>query len=148
MQNLVYLVATSPLFVRSQEVLATARGYLAEQGWKSEDGAAFARKSFKTAVGPRDAVAYLMHSSSNDNAFRLTASYDSEGRNVLESVWLLIPQDATIGEIHAVIGNFSDGVDTHVAQTYAACLYLRRGEQAQEVGEAMEGIEAAQAPSV
>ena len=96
---------------------------LAAAGWVANPGGtALALKQYETAVGIKEAQAYLGNlPSSVDNA-SLDGQYWSEGRNVLESAVVLIPKNADGEQVRSLATQFADQADTAVLQSYAARL--------------------------
>jgi hypothetical protein len=90
---------------------------LAERGWELAHGAAIGRKVFKTAVGDKDAHAYL--SIGDIYAVSLNGEYWSEGKNVLGIASELVPLTATAEEVCGITERFAASVDYWVALTYA-----------------------------
>lgn len=98
-------------------------------GWVPEKGVAAnaaGRKTYKTAVGDRDAIAWLAHSAS-DNDVRLTGEYWSEGRNCLSTLFIHIPYTASDELIGEKVSYFAKQVDEQVSESYAARLWLKFG---------------------
>lgn len=103
-------------------VRAQVGAHLQSLGWKMLESVAVARKTFETAVGPKDAHAYLGHLRKDGASFLLTGDYWSEGRNVLESAVTLVPREATGAQLEASVGRFASSVETLVGQSYAVTL--------------------------
>lgn len=102
------------------DMLPIINQVLVESGWIPFGGAAIALKSFETAVGFKEAHAYL---SKGDEFNRtLSGDYQSEGRNALESSCVLIPVGADAGTVRRLTEQFAKQADARVAQTYAARL--------------------------
>lgn len=99
---------------------SVATKLVAGHGWRASAGTALALKSYATAVGPKDAQAYLVRS--GDGRFVLTATYYSEGRDVLSTV--RVPTDVTMEDEHLdlAVKAFSAEIDARVADTYAVRL--------------------------
>ncbi len=81
----------------------------------------FARKSYPTAVGPKEAIAYLRDHRDTSDCILLTAEYQSEGRNVLSTIYVSINNGAG-DAISSKVALFSSEVDETVSKTYAAKL--------------------------
>lgn len=95
--------------------------------WKSLGESAIAIKQFQTAVGMKEAVAQLSTWNKESDSFTLSGTYQSEGRNVLESRSVLIPKTANSSEVGQWAVQFALDVDATVADTYAARLARPRG---------------------
>lgn len=93
---------------------------LVECGWTPFGGPAIAVKSFDTAVGAKEAVAWL--SKGDEYNRTLSGDYHSEGRNALEACGVLIPVDADADTVRRLAQQFVEKVDSTVVQTYAAKL--------------------------
>lgn len=109
--------------VMSQGFNELITGVLKAKGWTIVDSTAIALKSYETAVGPKEAQAYL----SRGDGYNVTlyGMYYSEGRNILEPRGQLIPVDADEATVLAAAERFAASVDTEVANSYAGRL-LRR----------------------
>lgn len=99
--------------------IATA---LTAHGWNTTDLEKWgsATKVFATAVGPKEAHAYLRLAASEPRA-NLSGEYWSEGRNVLSTCTHAVPLDdeaALIGAVNA----FALEADRQVKESYAARL--------------------------
>lgn len=103
-----------------QEVVAQR---LSELGWIVERRPALASKVFETAVGPKQAVAYLQDYGHSSSAFVLAGQYYSEGRNILEPYGHLIQRIADEDTVRLCTGQFDDDVAMAVSQSYAAKLH-------------------------
>lgn len=96
-------------------------------GWSGlTSGTALAIKRFQTAVGVRDAHAYLKDYGPDTLRFALDGDYNSEGRNQLESHGVLIPKRADAETIQRMVTHFASSVDAAVGQTYARRLLTSR----------------------
>ncbi len=91
-------------------------------GWTAADGTAVARKTFETAVGLKEALAYV---AIGDQAC-LSGEYQSEGRNALAQCLRLIPRSTELAVVEDIAGQFAADVDIAVAGTYAARLHRPR----------------------
>lgn len=96
-------------------------GVLAGHGWLVACGSALAYKTYHTAVGPKQALAYLEDWAGCSN-FMLKGDYWSEGRNVLAAHAVLIPKTADVGAVSRLANQFAADTDKVVAGTYAARL--------------------------
>jgi hypothetical protein len=92
-------------------------------GWTAFDGPALATKKFDTAVGEKEAVAWLQDWGSDSGNYTLHGDYQSEGRNALEAGSVLIPKDASSDEVRSAVSRFASDADEAVANTYAARLH-------------------------
>jgi hypothetical protein len=96
---------------------------LAKQGWNLVDGismentATVATKDFETAVGTKTAIAYLMPSS--ESTGYLNADYQSEGRNVLSTVWHTIGHIYCQDDVVTASQAFTQQVNKIVGDSYA-----------------------------
>lgn len=95
---------------------------LVKSGWVPARGSAFARKTFKTIVGDKDAFVYLGNGTPNDLNRLLMGEYYSEGRNALNICGRLIPKTADEAAIRDAAQHFASSVDQQVGQTYAVRL--------------------------
>lgn len=98
---------------------------LANLGWSTDTGTAVASKYYATAVGDKQALAYLQDFDRESTNLLLTGSYWSEGRNALEATMVSIPRDANAEQAKAVAEQFARLADATVAETYAARLLAR-----------------------
>lgn len=98
------------------------RRHLMGFGWKDNDGTALARKSYQTAVGNKEVLAYLADYGNNSDNFLLTGEYWSEGRNCLSTVLIAVPKSAALETIPELVMQFAMETDKAVAGTYAARL--------------------------
>ncbi len=98
---------------------------LAEHGWTVLTSPALGGKTFVTAVGEKEALAYL---TAGDEFNRtIQGDYQSEGRNALSSNGVLISKDADDAEVARLAAVFAVGADKAVGETYAMRL-LRDAE--------------------
>lgn len=86
-------------------------------GWKNADGIAIATKEYKTAVGIKLAMAYLLPAGPDE--YRLSGDYQSQGRNILERFSVYIPRKYTAVELENLVKEFAKDVDEVVAESYA-----------------------------
>lgn len=105
-----------------QAIKARLANALLAHGWVSNTGPgiAIATKSFSTAVGDKEAVAYL--NPSNECIGRLGGNYLSEGRNVLSAMragWKPIELQTSDEQLIQLAVEYSSEVDAIVADTYA-----------------------------
>lgn len=94
-------------------------------GWTVTGGVAVASKMFDTAVGPKQALAYLENYGPNSDNYLLTGSYQSEGRNALEATIVQIPKTADVAAVVPLAERFSAKAEKAIADTYAAKLLAR-----------------------
>lgn len=99
---------------------------LSRHGWKLEDGVAIASKEFQTAVGVKVA---LLYSLGDTTYYKLSANYQSEGRNILSTSSVLIEKALETKEIEALVTTFTNEVDAIVADSYAGRLYWLKKKQ-------------------
>lgn len=105
------------------QVRAHVAAHLESHGWSMLGGVAIARKAFETAVGPKDAHAYLGQLRTDGTSFLLTGDYWSEGRNVLGPAITLIPRNASGDAIKMCVDQFAAKVESFVGQSYAVKLH-------------------------
>lgn len=109
---------------------------LGSQGWLIVDDLSFnctsgvARKQYQTAVGIKEAIAYLQ--AGDDGARRLIAEYYSEGNNVLSTTTARFTPDCSTEAIEAGTSRFSAQVDHVVSGTYAVRLLRPRAQAADD----------------
>lgn len=111
------------------ETKAKISAHLSRLGWSVSGGGpiALGTKTYLTAVGEKEAIAYLAPSG-NDAAF-FQATYISEGNNVLSTIragWKVITFTESDSELAELAAAFSAEVDTEVSQTYAMRLRANR----------------------
>ena len=92
---------------------------LIRYGWRLNNGSALAVKTFKTAVGDRDAFVYLADCGKDSREFMLQGDYQSEGRNHLDPHPILFAKTSTPEEIQNAASRFAVLVDAVIANTYA-----------------------------
>lgn len=92
---------------------------LMRYGWRLHTGSALAVKTFKTAVGDRDAFVYLADCGKDSREFMLQGDYQSEGRNHLDPHPILFAKTSTPEEIQNAASRFAVLVDAVIANTYA-----------------------------
>lgn len=110
-----------------QATKAKLANALLAHGWVSNmgPGIAIATKSFSTAVGDKEAVAYL--NPSNECVGRLGGNYLSEGRNVLSAMrasWKPIELQVSDEQLIQQADEYAAEVEAIVADTYAMRLAL------------------------
>ncbi|MNR71865.1 hypothetical protein D3C71_25440 [compost metagenome] len=107
----------------NKELVSQVVARLASHGWTPiEGGTAIARKTFDTAVGPKEALVYLTNSRDDDPNRTLQGDYQSEGRNVLEPHGVLLPKAAEPVMVDALVDKFVAGAERAVGESYAARL--------------------------
>lgn len=104
------------------ESKAKIASHLASLGWVTENVGpiALGTKIYHTAVGQKEAIAYLVPSDGDSGRFQ--ASYDSEGRNVLSALrasWKAISYAESAAVLAKLAAEFDAEVDAEVSQTYA-----------------------------
>ena len=90
-------------------------------GWTASGYTAIASKTYRTAVGPKEAHVYLAGENTDWDNCWLAGDYQSEGRNIL-SRGLLIPKNADTATVRDLIRRFAADADLLVSQSYAARL--------------------------
>lgn len=100
---------------------ALVAALLRPHGWLLDCHSAIARKSYATAVGPKEALAYASYWP-NSQCLYLTGEYLSEGSNALAIHGVLLPNTANAAMIKPLVDHFAVACDTAVANTYAARL--------------------------
>ncbi|KWU19032.1 hypothetical protein [Burkholderia cenocepacia] len=93
-----------------------------QQGWTLSDGAAIAIKLYPTAVGPKQAAAYLADFGAESEHILIQGDYISEGNNVLAASSVFVHKKADAATIHARVDEFIVQANAVVADTYAARL--------------------------
>jgi len=96
--------------------------YLLQRGWTAFGGTAIAIKGYPTAVGEKEAAAYVVDYGRNCDGVLLTGTYWSEGRNVLEPHAVLIPKTVDEASLREYVKRFVAQCDAVIADTYAARL--------------------------
>lgn len=107
------------MMIRMNEVTTKA---FVSLGWTPCDGAALARQSYLTAVGQKEALAYLGYFGRESESILLMGSYQSEGRNVLEPHMVAIPKNADVHQVLKLVEQFLRQANKVIAQTYAVAL--------------------------
>ncbi|WP_445370073.1 hypothetical protein ACH518_00235 (plasmid) [Methylomonas sp. HW2-6] len=92
---------------------------LTDQGWIALNSVAIATKGYATAVGRKRAYVFVSYWA---NEWVVTAGYDSQGRNILESLRVTLPETANADTIREAIAEFSAAIDARVAESYAVRL--------------------------
>lgn len=92
---------------------------LAGLGWTILDSTAIASKMYETAVGPRQALAYVQDFGPQEGSVRLIGDYQSEGRNCLSTTSAIIPRFADEETIKALTQQFASEADKVVGESYA-----------------------------
>lgn len=108
-----------------EALLTTIKSQLTARGWTSRRHPIFkglAVKTFDTAAGQRDAVVYAYTTTSG---IKLDASYTSEGRNVLETVYMApVGIDWDPEHVKVNVDRFHDEIIRVVNQSFARRLFL------------------------
>lgn len=94
---------------------------LQTHGWVLDTHTAIASKTYATAVGPKQALAYYTQWPQSDCVV-LSGEYVSEGRNVLAICSELIPHDADPEMVRQLVHRFATRCDVAVGDSYAARL--------------------------
>lgn len=135
-----------------QALRAAIVAQLVAAGWTAlERSTAIAIKTYDTAVGPRDAHAYLADFGPSETNYVLQGEYYSEGSNVLSARGILIPKDADLAAAKTLTERFATGAEAAVLDSYAARLLHKfgyRAGQAHHGEEEGEGEGEAPAPSM
>lgn len=108
---------------------AAIRDRLVARGWSPEAYTAVARKSYDTAVGEKDAHAYVADFGPENDGVLLQGDYQSEGSNVLGSCSTCIPRNADMVTLNRLVDHFASQVDKAVSESYAAKLWLKFGHR-------------------
>ncbi|MDT8992763.1 hypothetical protein RQP54_17960 [Curvibacter sp. APW13] len=107
----------------SEDVCANiVRSALQHYGWAPCDGVAIASKTFATAVGPKVALAYLQNYGKDTQNYHLAGDYQSEGSNILEAQFVLLPKTASESTLKDLAKQFATNVAKTVAASYAGRL--------------------------
>lgn len=109
-------MSRSPATIPETDLVATC---LVQHGWKGTEGTAIAAKAFQSAVGPKEAHAYLADWGPKSQNLVLSGVYQSEGRNQLESHAILIPKGTDPEGVKAAVTRFAVDADAVIANTYA-----------------------------
>lgn len=86
-------------------------------GWTDRQSPCLASKVFQTAVGPREALAYLTRGDGFNRT--ITGVYRSEGRNALEPHSVLVPVAACDDDVLRLAQAFATQADSAIGETYA-----------------------------
>jgi hypothetical protein len=106
---------------------STIVAQLAAAGWTAlEGGTAIANKMYETAVGLKEAQAYLADYGPTSENYVLQGQYYSEGRNVLGGSGILIPKAGDEATVTQLTQKFAAGAEKEVLQSYAARLLRLR----------------------
>jgi hypothetical protein len=114
-----------PEYFKRKEVVSQA---LKDQGWEVVDSLSFngtsavATKEFETAVGKKEAVAYL--ESWKDGFDMLTVDYQSEGRNIVQSQSFSIRPGFTEPQIQSGTTRFCNKVEAGIDKSFARKIHL------------------------
>lgn len=106
----------------AESVESRVTAALESLGWQKSNGSAIARKAYDTAVGKKEALAYLYDVRSETGCFKIQGEYWSEGSDALSTGYVYIWDSSTDEIIQSKALLFSSIVDAEVAQTYAARL--------------------------
>lgn len=101
---------------------AKVRLHLQSHGWSPCDLSAIAIRTFPTVVGPKSALVYLQDYGKATENYLLTGDYQSEGRNALESCFVMLPKNASEKELATLTKKFAADAARVIAGTYAASL--------------------------
>lgn len=103
------------------EINAAVLRALQSRGWQPNDGAAFACRSIKTAVGEKEVSAYL-GGFGPETPIALKGVYYSEGRNILEPLMVFLPRDACRKQLERLALKFHVDALKLIGQSYAVRL--------------------------
>lgn len=107
-----------------EEIELAVVSSLKAQGWESVRGLAHAStKEYDTAVGIKNGFVRVGSLNSTGTGYQLEASYESEGRNVMASLFATIPIAAGLAEVDELVSKFTASADQVQAGTYAARLH-------------------------
>lgn len=107
-----------------EEIELAVADSLKAQGWQSVRGLTHtSTKEYNTAVGIKDGSIRVGSLNSTGTGYQLEASYESEGRNVMASLFATIPIAAGLAEIDELVSKFTASADQVQAGTYAARLH-------------------------
>lgn len=87
-----------------------------------------ATKDFETAAGIRTAIAYF--EAPREGRYPLTGEYLSEGRNVLSTMFIRIPVDASAEGLREAAEQFVREAEAVIEETYAVRLARSAEEEA------------------
>jgi len=126
---------------------STIVAQLAAAGWTPlEGGTAIANKMYETAVGLKEAQAYLADYGPTTESYVLQGQYYSEGRNILGGSGILIPKAGDEAAVTQLTQKFAAGAEKEVFQSYAARLLRLRDVPDDQAGEEEEAE--SQSPSM
>ncbi|BDT74161.1 hypothetical protein os4_37140 (plasmid) [Comamonadaceae bacterium OS-4] len=114
-------VIESPV-IDKETYKAKVRLLLQWSGWSPCDLTAIAIRTFPTVVGPKSALVYLQDYGKATQNYLLTGDYPSEGRNALESCFVMLPKNASEKELSRLTKQFAADAARVIAGTYAASL--------------------------
>lgn len=112
---------------QADDIRQSVTDRLVALGWTRTNGTAIARKSYETAVGPKEALAYLQHW---PEAMVLAGEYWSEGSNILSTCTARFPLAGDNASLAAQVDAFVAEADRRVRESYA--VRLLRPEQDRE----------------
>lgn len=95
-------------------------------GWTAIDSTAVALKGYETVVGIKEAHAYVEDWGTAESKVILTGNYLSEGHNVLQATFVMIPKAANNEEIAQLCRTWAENADKKVDESFARGLFLRR----------------------
>jgi len=119
---------TNPEYFDRKELVSQT---LQDQGWEQVDNLSFhgtsavATKQFETAVGKKEAIVRI--ESWKDGHDMVTAEYQSEGRNIVESKSFNIRPDSSDVKIQSGVTRFANAVEAAIDKSYARKLHLPVG---------------------
>lgn len=132
-------VAINWILLKVRKALATLPGHaesettqeavlkkaLRATGWRMDSIAPSGSKDFGTAVGTKQAIAYLAPS---EGGYRLMGEYWSQGNNCLSTISVFVPENAAGEVVNDRVGEFNTQVNAQVADTYAVRLLRKTSE--------------------
>lgn len=114
-----FLNSFSPASPRLEQIRSEIVARLVALGWEASSGVALATKHYKTAVGVKQAFAYLADYGTNEVSVLLTGDYQSQGNNALSTSSMSIAKHADTNTVNEKVALYAQNVDAVVAQTYA-----------------------------
>jgi hypothetical protein len=107
------------------QLCALVAARLTAHGWSADEngyatGVGIAKKTFQTAVGPKEAAVYITRSAEGDPTRTLQGTYYSEGNNVMPCASLF--KSWTKDQVEMAVDQFAADADRSVRASYAAGL--------------------------
>lgn len=106
-------------------IVRAFQGCLQPLGWKDSDAVTIASKEFQTAVGIKVADIYLFEVGQDigELEYKLHGSYQSQGRNILETSNAYIPKVHTADELNKFVKEFVENIEAVIAESYAVKIH-------------------------